>query len=130
MTGLPLSLAEIDRELEKLHVTKTQKQLIADMGEAVGVALDMSVATTRGFYAMAVITWQQQISMTAAETETRMSTAQSARIRTAEEILAIMREKILAVVRLQGKEHLLDAAIASALKLYTEKYSNRPQDTE
>ncbi len=130
MTGLPLSLAEIDRELERLHVTKIQKQLIADMGEKLGVALDMPVQTMRGFYAIAVIGWQQQISMTAAETETKMSTAKSSRVQTAVEILAIMREKVLPVVRLHGKEHLLDGAISAALELYTERYASRPADCE
>lgn len=128
MTGLPLSLAEIDRELNKLQVTPTQKQLIADMGEAVGIALDMSVPTMRGFYAMSVIEWQKRINMTAAETETKMSTTIDARVKSAEEILAIMREKVAPVARLQGKEHLIDGAIATALRLYTEQYASRPPD--
>ena len=130
MTDLPFSQSEIDSELDRLQVTKTQKQLMADMGEALGDALDLPVQTMRGFYAMSVIDWQKQIDMTAAETETKMSTMTSSRVNTAVQILAIVRAKVLPVVRLHGKEHLLDGAISAALDLYTKRYASRPPDSE
>ncbi len=130
MVAWQLSLAEIDQELERLQVTKAQKQLIAEMGEALANVLDLPVPTMRGFYAKAVITWQQQINMTAAETETKMSTTAAARIKTAEEILAIMKTQVLPVVRRHNKEFLLNNAIDAALDLYSTKYANRPPDRE
>ncbi|MCP4896889.1 MAG: hypothetical protein GY906_07925 [bacterium] len=117
----------MNRQLEQLRITRTQRQLISDMGEVLGGALDMPVM--RGFYAQAVISWQQQINMTAAETETKVGATKSARVKTAVEILAILREKVLPVVRVHKKEHLLDGAIAEALEFYTTRYADRPPDT-
>jgi alkyl hydroperoxide reductase subunit AhpC len=125
-----MAQSEIDRELNKLKVTTIQKKLIADMGQALARVLDMPTPTMRGFYAIAVITWQQKINKTAAETESGRSTTTAARMQSAKEILAIMRERVLDVVRLHNKEHLLDQAIEAAIKLYTEKYASRPPDVE
>jgi len=127
----PCSLsAEIEAELDKLKITRTQRQLIANMGDSLGESLGMSTLSMRGFYSKALIAWQKKIKMTTAESESRMSTSPTDRIRSAEEILAILREMTAPVVRSQGREDLLDGAISTALNLCTDEYSDRPPDPE
>ena len=127
---LDFTTADLDDQYTKLKMTKTQKKLFQDMGDCLAKYLEISNITALGFHILAVIEWQQEISMTVNETESKLGTTPESRISQAERILEIFSEKIARVLKIKKKKHLIDLATEKALAFYTETYSNRPPDTD
>ncbi len=127
---MEFTTTDLDDQYKKLKTTKTQKKLFQDMGDCLAKYLEISNITARGFHILSVIEWQQEISMTVNETESKLGTTPESRINQAERILDIFSEKIARVLKIKKKEHLIDLAIEKALAFYAETYANRPPDTD
>jgi len=128
MLETPLTEIEIEKNLDKLEVSKLQQQIIQEKGEIMSKILDMASLSVRGFFVLALVEWQKQVGMTVKESESPAETSREQRKREAEEIFVIFRKKIARVLTRTGKFHLLDEAIETALRHYVRKYADRSLD--
>lgn len=121
---------EVEKELDKLQVSPLQRQIIKEKGDIMGKVLDMSPLTIRGFFVKALVEWQQQIGMTVRDSEKIAKGQQETRIEESGQILEIFGQKIRQVLKIRGKEHLLDQAINAAQQHYVDNYAARPYENK
>ena len=88
----------------------------------------MSSLSIHGFFTLSLIEWQKQQNMTAAKNELTTGVKEEDKINSAKEVFIIFRKKISRVVKVKGKDHLLDDAIEAALHYYIKQYASRPRD--
>jgi len=128
MKQTKLDLVELENKLRKLNLTEVQKQQLKDIGDILARKLELSYLTVRGFNNFAVLEWQKNISMTVAETESKLDTSPEERIKMFKEVMGIFSKKIEKYLVRKDKLHLLPKAIEAAIELYTNNYANRPPD--
>lgn len=118
----------VEKELDELQVSPLQRRIIKEKGEIMGRILDIPALTIRGFFGKALVEWQQQIGMTVRDSEKIAKGQRERRIEESRQILEIFGQKITRVLRIRGKEHLLDKAINTAQQHYVDNYATRPYE--
>lgn len=125
-----LSLAELEKKLEKLQMTQVQIQQLKDLGDTIAENLGMPNNSIRGLYYYSVIDWQKQINLTIAETESKASTTIEARVGMLMQVFANFRVRSYKLLDRKKKLHLLEDALKEALIMYANKYATRPPDND
>ena len=120
-----LTAVESEKELDNVQLSPAQKNIVSDVAQSLASMLDMPITSIRGFYLLALKEWQKEISMTVKETESKLSTEEEVRIKQQAEILEHFKHRIIRVLTLRNKDHLIDDAIDISLQLYMNKYSGR-----
>lgn len=121
---------ELKAAYNELVKTKTQKELGNEMGDIFAEVLGLEQIVGRGFVALSTLEWQKRNKMTTAEAEVLLPATKESRIKQTKEIFEILRKRVDRIVKVQNKEDKLELAIQKALKVYIEKYADRPQDSD
>ena len=108
---------EVFQEIE----LKKFKNELKDIADMIAERLELSSISVRGFNNFAVLEWQNQISLTIAETEAKFTSPEE-RIKMFKEVMQIFSQRIEQLLRRKDKLHLLPSTIEAAIELYRERY--------
>lgn len=134
---IPKTEKEIEKSLDSLKLTETQRKIFDEQCEIAAKVLDLPSLTIRGFFSFAFIENQKYQKTTIAEQEARddirsltQEELEKARIVNMKKILNGLKIKLERVVRVKKKDHLLDKAINDSLQHYINNYVKRPPDVK
>jgi len=119
---------EIDRDLNMLKISPTQRKILKEKCEIMSKILDMASLPLRGFFAKALVEWQQMINSTVDSSEKQKYGDRSARedrIKESNEIFEMFKDQIRNTLKAYNKDHLLDDAVKAAQKHYLDNYATR-----
>ncbi len=116
------SLAEAQRDDQKVVLERAQRELINRLGALVGPLIHMDAAPCRGYWVRAVRQWQRDTGIPIASVD---SLPKEERMAAARQIAMNFKEIVCAALAHEDQVKALEAAVDAAIQLHAKEFAGR-----